>query len=295
VYAMMTEKGHLEMGRVALKVANTGVMDVEVRGAFLGGPLSEQPVFVHVFYKCKKTGSSQLDMTIPVPPFKDVRASWTKDCVVSDAYKQVQRKREKEANDLFTIGTDRGEPDVFREHVVASKFKMTMADFLRPPSPDFQLFSQNVMVKSFYVEYAENEGANPLVVHDLSISVSDPSVVAVLIDTESSEFAEGIELDPGEKADINLRMICKQRGAVNVLVSLSMEGLDKVEFGFVKECLHRPRKIRRSRMAVTAGGMTKVILFVALTGVTLLAFRMRAIFSGGTRGVGLTSVKVTSN
>jgi len=220
-----------------------------------------------VFYDCKKDGKTKVSITVPFPPMNDLTASWTKECSIADDKAFEENEAVVDAN--LAIGTELGLSDVLSKGDVTTKYDVPYFDFLKDLDPaTHDTVGPNTTRKTFYLQYESADKAQAFEIHDITLTVSDPSVLVARVDEDrpGSVPEDGMLLKPGTAAPLVIRMVCKKKGKANILVSLPVLFMDNIEFGFAKECLRRPRKIKESGFLLTASSIIHVMLFLVVVG-----------------------------
>lgn len=234
-----------------------------VRGSRIDGTILTpgEPAEISIMYDCVAAVNSLFTATIGIPPWKNLTASWTKDCgghlpkslVIGSGsptnYDVLQDGELTSSYDAAKFST----PSMARRqgvHVLdasthSALFYLTNAD----QTSDIHLQSVTVTMDS----------------NKMTAEVENPSMQPLL--GAGYVTKKGAVIGRGSAKRLSLHFYCKGSGDVLVLVTLTTLLYQNVEFGFVKQCVEG-RVYHRS--ALTAGSLLSAIFF-ACVATTVLA------------------------
>lgn len=253
-------------------------LTVSVQGPVFGGVLRKgRPTLLYVTYDCQEKGKHEVSLQIPIRPFDDLTAKWTKDCGGGVA-------------EGLSVGTDIiSLDDVVKNGVTSDKWLLALKATSTRIADTAPVVNSSERFKDFWVS---NEGIALHVAPEI-ITVEKPDVLMVY-GTRSTVRMSGMYqsetgdlLAPGGRMHLRLRLICKKKGRSLVLVTFAIKSFHKIDFGFVKEC-RAPRLYRHSGFLRTANSvMLAVSLFIVTVAVT--CWRL---LSNGHKGVRKTQMPV---
>lgn len=235
-----------------------------VRGALNQGTLSltpSEPAEVSIMYECKAAVTADFDVTIGIPPWTNLTASWTKDCGG-----QIAKS--------LLIGTGIAQSfDVLHDGELAPMYNVSgiigSPNIMRPAG--VKEVDSNTHQGIYYVTNVDE--TSPIHIQSVTVTTDPSSILSVAIEKPSIQpvigdgyiTKEGGILRRKEAQRLSLQYYCRATGSVVVLVTLSTLLYQNVEFGFVKDCVEG-RVFHQS--ALTAGSlMTALFLAAILTAV----------------------------
>ncbi|KAJ8904524.1 hypothetical protein NDN08_001042 [Rhodosorus marinus] len=216
-----------------------------------------------VVYGCKvdKKAEATITMTIPVPPWDPVVATWKKKCKPSTPSE-------------LNIGTSLEKADVIANGVVAKEFNIEYESGLSFKKSHYRidLFRHN---QKFYVSNQDNE----INIHEVIIETKDNSILEVQVVVPKRGAADYIREDEtqigaGQRKILNLRFICFLEGETSVLVTLSTAKHGPIEFGFVKAC-YAGVKVIGSGFLRTSGSLFYIFIAVGVVVAVSMLWGMR--------------------
>lgn len=243
--------------------SSSPALAVSVQGPVFGGVLRKgRPTLLYVSYDCQEKGKHEVSLQIPIRPFDDLIAKWTKDCGGGIA-------------EGLSVGTDiMSLDDVVKSGTTSDKWLLALQATSTRITDTAPVVNSSERFKDFWVS---NEGIAVHVAPEI-ITVEKPDLLMVY-GTRSTVRMSGMHrsesgelLAPGGKMHLRLRLICKKKGRSLVLVTFAIKSFHKIDFGFVKEC-RAPRLYRHSGFLRTANSvMLAVSLFIVTVVVTCWRF-----------------------
>lgn len=256
-----------EFFRVHVKSSTSGV-SVTAQGPVFGGVLRRsRSTFIYLFYDCHQKGKHQVHISIPVHPFQELEASWTKDCGGGVA-------------DGLSIGSDPWAPyDVVKRGETEASWAHALQATSARIKEDAPKLNASVRFKDFWLT---NEGI-ALQVAPAVITIEKQELLTVLTARSLTRGAvyrteSGGLIPSGSKFRLRLRMICKRAGRSLVVVTFPIKSFAKVDFGFVKEC-RAPRRYVHSGFMRTANSAMLMMSFL-MVACCLVCWRIKASEAG---------------
>lgn len=223
-------------------------LSVSLRGPAFGGVLQpNRPTILYVQYECHTVGKQKITLTVPLRPFDDITASWTKDCGGGIA------------NGL-SIGTDAFTlDDVVQKGMANRIWSLALKSTSGRIDETAPVVNSSVRFKDFWLS---NNGIALHIAPEI-ITIEKPEVVTIygqrtVIRSSGVHAKQSGVMAKNEKMRLRLRMICKKKGRSLVLVTFPVKSFEKIDFGFVKEC-RAPRQHRHSGFLRTANSVMFVV------------------------------------
>jgi hypothetical protein len=212
---------------------------------------------VSIIYNCNSAGTAEFSASFAIPPWRNLTASWTKDCGGG-------------LPKSLLIGMDT-KFDVFQDSELDPRFNATgigaeaaIASAAASPGPSqVALLDESKHSVLFFL--SNIDASSELHFQSVSLSISPPKVMFSEIETPSLPPLIGNGylsptggIIPRKGAlRLDLRFYCREAGSVIVMVTLAMLLYDNVEFSFVKHCAEGHV---HHRSAATAGSVLGAML-----------------------------------
>lgn len=245
-----------EFFHIAAKTSSLG-LEVIPKGPVFGGVLRQaESTIIHVLYECHSRGKYNISLTIPIHPFNEVRASWTKDCGGGVA------------NGL-NVGTGpHARNDVVKGGTTSDAWSFGLHSNTADIASGAPVLNESTAFTDFWLQNDEI----PVHLAPPVVTVEHPRIVTVL-DPQPDYGAlirrpeEGGLLPKDGRIRIRLRMICKKKGKSLVVVTFPVKSFANVDFAFVKRC-KAPRRYVHSGFLRTADSvmMAASVFMVAALG-----------------------------
>jgi hypothetical protein len=219
-------------------------------------------------YDCKEAIRAEFTISVGVPPWKNLTASWVKDCGG-----HLPRS--------LLIGTSVSAPfDVLQDGELTPAYNITdQTTALEARLNKVKFFDMVTHSAQFYISNIDEASEIHIQSVTLTLTPSD-TMTAVLENPRMAPVVgtgyigkSGATLGRKEMKRLRIRFYCRKSGTVLVLVTLATLLFENAEFGFIKECasgsVHR-------RHALTAGSlMSGILLASILTGVLAACYIVR--------------------
>lgn len=229
-------------------------LDVDLREGFTaeGGVVySGEMTYFRALYSCKTSGKAQVTVRVPVEPYDELVAHWTKDCGGGVA-------------DHLVVGTEPHRDDVVVGGRAQPRFR---SEFLSKES-SLSLDKKSSSVDFYLVADAPNA---EYLIDRAAVTASKRHVVNAWLDGAGARkgFVFNAEAKP-----LTVHFACLDDGVSSIIVTVPLlGGYESVEFGFVKVCA-KP-VARRHRRAITANSALMLIVALAVAG-AFLCYRCAA-------------------
>lgn len=234
------------------------ILVLTTRGPTFGGVLrGGESAILHVMYECRGVGAARITISIPIPPFRPLRAAWTKDCGGGRANGLRVGSQNYTAHDVV----DGGVPS---ERWILDVDALSGGTSLLT-SRNLPTFNSSITYRDFYLT---NDG-DPLQIGTPVFTVDRPSTLSLFAARPPSQlvdlFLTGNDdiLSTGTSRRLRLVFICKKAGAAHVLVTLPIKSFSTVEFGFRKQC-NAPRRVRYSPFLRTANSFMSLSILIII-------------------------------
>lgn len=244
---------------------------VSVRGAREGGTLmldSDIETEVSVMYECKASVSAQIYVSIGIPPWNNLTASWTKDC---------GGKMPKS----LLIGTKVAPSyDVMQDGELEPSYNVTgLTAPWEARSKGIKILDSSSHSAMFYLTNIDD--ASEIQIQSVTVTLlpsdvmfprlEDPGIPPLIGDGYIGRT--GVTLKRRETKRLQIHFYCSKSGSVIVLVTLATLLFQNVEFGFLKDCVEGQVY---HRSAITAGSlMTGILLAMVLSACMVVCYRAR--------------------
>lgn len=234
------------------------VLALSTRGPTFGGVLrGGESAVLHVLYECSGVGAARVSVVIPIPPFRPLRATWTKDCGGGRATALRIGSMNFSYGDVVHAGTP---SEYWGFDVDTLATTRSLAARMMPT------LNASTIYKDFFLS---NDG-DPLQLGSPAFTVDRPSVLSLYAGHPpphlSSIFLTGVDdvLESHTMRRMRFIFSCKKTGVAHVLVTLPIKSFSTIEFGFRKLC-KAPRRYTHSSFLRTANSLMSLsILFIAL-------------------------------
>ncbi len=244
-----------EFFRPRFAVANPDLLTLSIRGPGLGGVLrTGESAVLHVLYECHRAGVTRVSALVPIAPFRQLRAAWTKDCGGG------------RASDLRIGSTDFEHGNVIQKGVPGDDWAVSASELEHPESlVNQQLHSVNE--SHSYIDFFVANDGEPMRIRKPMFSVDQASTLAMVQET-NPPTQDGLHrflitdentLLTNDHRQIRFLFICKRRGVAHVLVTIPVVGFAPIEFGFRKHC-KKPRLVHHSAFLRTANSLMNLTL-----------------------------------
>jgi len=251
---------------------------VAVRGVSKsGGTLAlDQRVTITLLYTCAGRASATIAVSVPIPPWDPLTASWEKDCGGG-------------APSGLSVGSTSGATDVVAAGVVTPAFDPSAA--VRLASAGRYTVSANASTSTFYLDNRAAPSLPALHLDAPVLTVTDPAVVRVTVLGGAGLLTArgGAELRGGDGRRLKLRYVCLARGVSAVIVTTPLLRYANVEWGVVKACEAAPaRRVGFSWRSVSGveDAIAAALAVGVLGGVCVFQRRRRRAAAGGGGGGG---------
>lgn len=234
-------------------------VSVSAQGPLFGGVLDQgRAAVVYIFYECHDMGRVTISLTIPLAPFDDLRAQWTKDCGGGAAAG-------------ISIGSSATLPnDIVQRGVAHARWQQALRATSARVGEDAPVVNASTRVKDFWVT---NDGVAMRTATEM-VTVEKQDVVLAYATRSSATrgalyWSEGGSIIPsGGRQRLRLRMVCLKKGRSVVVVTMPIRSFNNIDFGFVKEC-RAPRHYQHSGFLRTAkSAMIAVSMLLTMTAIT---------------------------
>ncbi|OSX70609.1 hypothetical protein BU14_0711s0006 [Porphyra umbilicalis] len=266
--------------------SSDATVGVAVRGVSkAGGTLAlDQRVTITLLYTCAGRASATIGVSVPIPPWDPLTASWEKDCGGG-------------APSGLSVGSSSGANDVVAAGVVSPAFDPSAA--VRLAAAGRYTVSANASTSTFYVGNGADPSLPALHLDGVALTVTDPAVVRVTVLGGAGLLTArgGAELVGGDARRLKLRYVCLARGVSAVIVTTPLLRYANVEWGVVKACEAAPaRRVGFSWRSVSGveDGIAALLAVGVLGGVCLFQRRRRraAAAAGGGGGASAVSPRI---
>lgn len=218
---------------------------------------------ISVMYDCKTTVRADFQITIGIPPWNNLTASWTKDCGGN-----IPRS-------LIVGFGGPGAYDVMQDGEIETAYNLTESTTVdEARSTNKRMFEHQTHSAVFYLENIDETSDIHIQSVTVTLSPTDNLVVNVRSPSMKPLIGAGYvgrggaTLARQESRRLEIEFFCKKPGYTVVLVTLATVMFQNVEFGFVKECVAGHV---HHRSALTAGSLLGAILFACVTTSALVA------------------------
>lgn len=260
-------------------------VQVAVRGVSKSGGILaiDQRVTITLLYTCAGRANSTIGVSVPIPPWDPLTASWEKDCGGG-------------APTGLSVGTSSGTADVVAGGMTTPAFDQASA--VRLAAAGRYTVSANASTSTFYLENTAAPSLPALHLDGIALTVTNPAVVRVSV-LGGSGFLDGrggAELGGGQTRKLKLRYVCLSRGVAAVVVTVPTLRYANVEWGVVKACESGPvRRVGWSWRSISGveDAIAVVLAVAVLGGVCLFQRRRRrAAAAGGGAAVSAVSPRI---
>lgn len=274
----------LSFGYPAVNSSDPSVQ-VAVRGVSKsGGTLAiDQRVTITLLYTCSGRANATIGVSVPIPPWDPLTASWEKDCGGG-------------APTGLSVGTSAGAADVVAGGLTTPAFDQASA--VRLAAAGRYTVSANASTSTFYLENTAAPSLPALHLDGIALTVTNPAVVRVNV-LGGSGFLDGrggAELGGGDARRLKLRYVCLAHGVAAVVVTVPTLRYANVEWGVVKACEAGPvRRVGWSWRSISGveDAIAGVLAIAVLGGVCLFQRRRRrAAAAGGAAAVSAVSPRI---
>uniref|UniRef100_A0A6T6AEN3 Uncharacterized protein n=1 Tax=Compsopogon caeruleus TaxID=31354 RepID=A0A6T6AEN3_9RHOD len=264
VYLMLQYPSlYLEFLRPVILVNDPRILTAALRGFVDGGVISyRQGVTVFVSYTCNANGTTNLSITVPIPPFEPLHGTWQKKCTKTPWKGLPQALQIELVNPLRTV--------VYQSRSVSEEFQASSSVRsglwrVAPAEKTTTFRVTNVGSDVYLIRPPMAHAVNPRMVHT---TVYNEGIMASATSSNILATASTLNVTTAEalasraSLDITVRTICLKAGTTSILLSILADGHNPIEVQFEKECLN-PR-IRRHRAFLTAGRILWLVYLGAL-------------------------------
>ncbi|GAB0491030.1 hypothetical protein MMPV_002273 [Pyropia vietnamensis] len=274
----------LSFGYPAVNSSDPSVQ-VTVRGVSKsGGTLAiDQRVTITLLYTCAGRANSTIGVSVPIPPWDSLTASWEKDCGGG-------------APTALSVGTSSGATDVVAAGLTTPAFDQASA--VRLAAAGRYTVSANATTSTFYLENTAAPSLPALHLDGIALTVTNSAVVRVSV-LGGSGFLDshgGMELGGGQARKLKLRYVCLARGVAAVIITVPTLRYTNVEWGVVKACESGPvLRVGWSWRSISGveDAIAVVLAVAVLGGVCVFQRRRRrAAAAGGAAAVSAVSPRI---
>lgn len=242
--------------------SNESVVTATVRGdAGNGTVTSRRSAKFVIMYACHGHGEAYLEVSVLVPPWSDMSASFKKDCGGGVAK-------------FLSVGTSYGADDVVSHGVTAQKYvpaffnklKRLTISLTKPDVPESQHES------TFVLQHVGPADSEPIHLSRIVLTVGDQGVLRAMQESYVSMSGyigkDGGVLRPRESRKLVLHYVCLRAGRSFAVASLPLLRYSTVEFGVVKQC--KGPTVHEARSFFNVRAIEDVFLASVLGAVLLL-------------------------
>lgn len=275
------------------KSSNTNGLEVNVQGPVFGGVLRKgKPTLLYITYDCKAHGKHRIILRVPLRPFKELVATWEKDCGGgvatgvhvgttgvddSDGFNNVVRAGV--ANASWLVGLSATSDRLSDEHEPVVVNTSTRVKDLWVSNRGISLYvgrhvvtveKPDVLSVHTARSLVKNNGGilsgNSHVMNDFNAYSTSSSGSAY--DRAHPSGSDGLLLPSNSKLRLRLRLICKKKGRSLVLLSLPIKSFNKVDLSFIKQC-RAPRQIHHNSSFFSSANFSMIVLSIVFLVLTL--------------------------
>lgn len=254
------------------------VVTVAVRGNHPeGGILSGLEVTTfQVMYEClKPTGSSEISISVGIPPFNNLTASYKKECGGAES-------------SAIIVGTTDGGFDVVDRGHATPRFTLGVGNIGTEHSEQHFHLPGNTSSWTVYLSYNSTSPAihqsTDAVLHSgrLALTIESPDTVVANVALSKKGTLRwapvdnvGVALGQGDVLRMDFNFYCRRVGESRILVTVPLLQYDSLEFGLAKECTHAASAKRSGGLFLTAGTSFTGVLAIALLACCFVVYRAR--------------------
>jgi hypothetical protein len=208
---------------------------------------------VSIMYECKASVSAEFSVTIGIPPWKNLTASWTKDC------------GGRVPKSLLVGTTISSSFDVLQSGELSQSFNVSgLASAYEARRRNVYFYDEDAHAALFYLTNADD--TSNIRIQSVTVTMMPSGLMSTEIENPTLQpligdgylSRSGATLGRHEAKRLALHFYCRSAGDVVVLVTLATLLYQNVEFGFVKAC--KEGKVYH-HSALTAGSfMTAIFL-----------------------------------
>lgn len=234
------------------------VVKITVRGNHPnGGTLKGLEVTLfQISYECLTKGSAKIFVSVGIPPFQNLTATWEKDCGGRMASK-------------LSVGTAEGSSDIVDMGKPTPKYMVGIENIGTEHSEEHLHLPGNQSDWMFYMKYGDSDAergvAKDYALHigRIGVTVEHPEVIAASTPRLSAPGTIGWRemtnaensLQPGDKLRVSFHFACRKVGESRLLITVPILDYDTLEFGIAKECDHAGTAHRSKQFVLTVGNV----------------------------------------
>lgn len=263
--------------------SDTAAVKVAVRGNHPQGGVIQglTDTSFQVGYNCASKGDAVIKATIAVPPFKNITASWRKDC----GGKTPRNLQVGTSEDGYDV-VDNGRP--------TPRYMVGIENIGTAHSEEHLHLPGNQSDWVFYImnnDTMPGAGSPDTAMHigHIVATVEQPSVLMPVPPEVYEEAALGwramerapYALGAGAKLKVRVHMVCREKGESRVLMTVPVLGYKQLEFGLAKECEHGGLSYSSSEFVLTVGDLFWIVVGVLVFSCACFYVRRRRAKSAG--------------
>lgn len=250
---------------------------VSVRGNHPQGGVLQglESTSFQIGYDCLKQGETTIEATIAIPPFKNVSATWKKDCGGKAAYN-------------IQVGSEEGGFDIVDNGQATPRYMVAIENIGADHSEEHLHLPGNQSEWVFYVKNDEDVSTSSehtaMHIGRLSSTVEQPDVVfpqpPIVLAWDAGSWTvtqrSSYILRAGESLKVIMPLICRNIGESRVLITVPVLNYKQLEFGVAKECTHIGRAMKAEEFVFTVGKLLWTVVFFVIFVLALFYVRRRA-------------------
>eukprot|EP00177_Eucheuma_denticulatum_P008787 GFKZ01015962.1.p1 GENE.GFKZ01015962.1~~GFKZ01015962.1.p1 ORF type:complete len:592 (+),score=79.64 GFKZ01015962.1:329-2104(+) len=246
------------------------IVTVSVRGNHPKGGVLQglQASTIQLNYECAMKGSSDVLVSVGIPPFNNVTTTFEKECGGNIASQ-------------LRIGNEEGGSDIVDQGKPTSKYMVSIDHIGTEHSEEHLHLPGNQSDWTIFLSNADGDGDGAVAKDSavylgrIGVTVEKHDVIAAVTPSLSVRGSLGwrdagnlgSELYPGDNVRLSFHFACKRKGESRLLITIPLRDYDNLEFGIAKECDHEASAHKSRQWVLTVDNVfwgTSLIFLGAL-------------------------------
>eukprot|EP00188_Purpureofilum_apyrenoidigerum_P006087 Plantae.Rhodophyta-Purpureofilum_apyrenoidigerum.ctg8825.p1 GENE.Plantae.Rhodophyta-Purpureofilum_apyrenoidigerum.ctg8825~~Plantae.Rhodophyta-Purpureofilum_apyrenoidigerum.ctg8825.p1 ORF type:complete len:588 (+),score=135.74 Plantae.Rhodophyta-Purpureofilum_apyrenoidigerum.ctg8825:137-1900(+) len=264
IYIKLKKPAKLQTYEAPVVTSDNDLISATVRGFGAKGlELRHFNAEFTINYECRGEATGMINLSVGLPPFDPLVATWKKECGNSTIY---GTSSSSSAVPLpLDIGTASGQFDVMHAGKPTDRFHL---DFDSGMNDEGLFRFETTDHKAIFYLRNTAESGEPLNLHAATVTVRDREVLYA--DTEFGTT----NIYPGKEMRLPVRLVCLRDGVSSALVTISTAAYGNIEFGFSKAC-QAPVKREESGFLTTSKSLFNAMLLLTLIVGAIVIHHMR--------------------